>query len=88
MENTRRKFKVTNLVEEQSGKAGFMGYGQGAKVTRKPYDITRFGNGRYCPEPPSVGSSPGHPKKFNRASFKVKVGPAKAEAFGKSSYSF
>jgi hypothetical protein len=47
---------------------GAVGNGRKQTVTvgklgaKKPYQITLFGNGRDCPEPPSLGSTPGHPK--------------------------
>jgi hypothetical protein len=34
----------------------------GKSGAKKPYEITLFGIGRERPEPPSVGSTPGHPK--------------------------
>lgn len=34
----------------------------GKQSGEKPYKVTHFGIGRERPEPPSCGSTPGHPK--------------------------
>lgn len=33
-------------------------------MAKTPYKIRLFGIGRDCPEPPSLGSTPGHPNKI------------------------
>ena len=54
---------VSHFVTDGSETVGIGRDDSGTSAAEKPDGVTLFGNGRYRLESPSLGSTPGHPKK-------------------------
>ena len=53
---------VSHFVTDGSETVGTGRDGSGSGAAEKRYEVTLFGNGRDRLEPPSLGSTPGHPR--------------------------